>query len=67
MIDFDSLPSDRFKWPFNKMDLGEVVKLELDRDAILKAQKAAASYSYLTGKKFQTKTSNGKLYVKRVK
>ena len=67
-IDFDALPS-RKSWPFKTMAVGEVVELLVTDDPkeVAKARSASTSYGKYSGKKFQTKTSNGVLYCKRVK
>lgn len=67
MIDFESLPSDFAKWPFSSMMIGDVVPIEdMQGKSKIYIQRMCHNYACGSGKRFKTKTSGGKLYVKRV-
>lgn len=67
MIDFDKLKRDSAKWPFCDMSTGETMEI-IDFHGKTKTyiQRMAHNYACQSGKKFRTKTSGGRLYVKRV-
>lgn len=67
MIDFESLPSDKCKWPFRNMNIGETIPMnDMHGKTIFFVQRTVHRYASESGKKFKTKTSDGVLYVKRV-
>tara|TARA_R110001592_G_scaffold312469_1_gene587794 strand:+ start:436 stop:693 length:258 start_codon:yes stop_codon:yes gene_type:complete len=67
VIDFDNLTRDSAKWPFCEMSVGEAIEV-IDFHGKTKTyiQRMVHNYGNSSSKKFQTKTSGGKLYVKRV-
>lgn len=67
MINFDKLASDSAKWPFCNMEEGETIEVADFQGKSKKfIQRTVHRYASGSGKKFQTKTSGGRLYVKRV-
>jgi hypothetical protein len=61
----DNYNQRRLKWPFSKMDVGDVVRIEAG--LATKGQRAAHSYSSVSGKLFSTtRLRNGDLEVVRV-
>lgn len=67
MIDFDNLPSDRIKWPWCKMGVGETIMVTDYRGKTkTQVQRMVTNYGTGSGKKFKSKTSDGILYVKRI-
>lgn len=59
-IDF----TDRNSWGFKDLNINDAI--EVDCDDIKLAQRYAHAYGNITGKKFATRTIDGKLYVKRL-
>ena len=55
----------RIDWPFNKMDIGEIVTIK-DHKLIGRGQIYAHLYGRSSGKKFKTKKVDDILYVKRL-
>lgn len=66
-MDIDSLPSDRKRWPFSKMRVGETMPIKnFQGKTKTYVQRMITNYAHSSGKKFKTKTSDGILYVKRI-
>ncbi len=59
-IDF----TDRNSWGFKDLNVGDSIEVQCEN--IRTAQRYAHAYGNLTGKRFATRTKNGKLYVKRL-
>ncbi len=66
-IDFDAVEGVLTTWPFNRMEVGEVVSIPASKRK--SAQPYCHVYAKRSGRKFQTKTekATGDLLVKRIK
>lgn len=56
----------RAKWPFNRMEIGDIVCISECEYSNTRIQRRAHAYGHSTGKSFTCKASDGKVFVKRV-
>lgn len=56
----------RTKWPFNMMEIGDVVCISECEYSNTRVQRRAHAYGHSTGKSFTCKAIDGKVFVKRV-
>lgn len=64
---FDELRDARFKWPWRKMAINDVIEVTgMHSKTNQEIRRHCHAYGTMTKKKFETLKIDGKLYVKRV-
>lgn len=56
----------RTKWPFSRMEVGDIVCISECEYSNTRIQRRAHAYGHSTGKSFTCKAIDGKVFVKRV-